>query len=68
MSEIGVLCYHCSDLQMLTIKLEEWDCFSAWIMGCNTHLETAAPDIKCTSHSSVLYMVTPYDNKHINPQ
>jgi len=31
---------------MLTIKLEESDCFCCWVMGGNTFLDTAAHDIK----------------------
>ena len=33
---------------MLSIKLSEIDCFSAWVMGTNTNLDTATPDLKCT--------------------
>ena len=35
---------------MLTIKLEESDCFYAWVMGGNTFLDTAAHDIKGAGH------------------
>ena len=35
-------------VQMLTIKLSEGDCFSAWVMGANVKLNTATPDLKCT--------------------
>ena len=34
---------------MLTIKLEESECFSAWVMGNCTRLEKASADIKCKS-------------------
>jgi len=32
---------------MLTIKLEESDCFSAWMMGGNVQLEKSTADVKC---------------------
>ena len=32
--------------QMLTVRLEESDCFSAWVMGSNTNLDTATPTVK----------------------
>lgn len=33
--------------QMLAVRLEEVDCFSAWVMGNNTDLPGATADIKC---------------------
>ena len=38
---------HLVILQMLTIRLEETDCFSAWVMGNDSRLETAVPELKC---------------------
>ena len=32
---------------MLTIRLEESDCFSAWVMGNDARLDTAVPELKC---------------------
>ena len=42
------VCVCCVCVQMLTIKLSEGDCFSAWVMGANVKLNTATPDLKCT--------------------
>ena len=33
--------------QVLTIKLEESECFSSWVMSNSTRLETCTADIKC---------------------
>ena len=33
--------------QMLSVRLSESDCFSAWVMGANVKLDTATPDLKC---------------------
>ena len=40
-----MILYHCLS-QLLTIRLEESECFSAWVMGCSTSLDKATPDIK----------------------
>lgn len=34
---------------MLSIRLEESDCFSAWIMGTDTRLDASVSDLKCES-------------------
>ena len=33
-------------LQMLTIRLEETDCFSAWVMSNDSRLNTVVPELK----------------------
>ena len=32
---------------MLTIRLEESDCFSAWVLGTDARLTNAVPELKC---------------------
>ena len=32
---------------MLSVRLEENECYSAWVMGDNTNLEKASSDLKC---------------------
>ncbi len=31
---------------MLTIRLEENECFSAWVIGCRTNAKDVTPDLK----------------------
>ena len=39
---------------MLTIKLEESDCFSAWMLGSNVQLEKSMADVKCEWRENIL--------------
>ena len=45
-SVLYVLCFDFFS-QMLAIRLEENEAFSAWVMGHNSNLDKATDDLKC---------------------
>ena len=43
---------------MLSIRLEESDCFSAWIMGSDARLDESVSELKCEWHSWLVLNLT----------